>query len=173
MADRKIEANPTVPVRAVMYWTLPWVLLIIGLIIYGSYWDSSPISYSAYTWFRRGAGALLVLLAVIGLLYALEIVGKDGSLWYTNSLLVALVLFWGLCPPAWFFTEYYLIDQNALALPPEVARAIATAASSADTLVPKPKADHLAAVKTYADLVSKVWVAVGAALATAIGLAKK
>ena len=165
--------NPTVaiPTGKVALWTLPWVVLLVILLILGSFTDVH-ISYGVYRWSRRVAAGALVALAVIGLLFALEIVGKDGSAWYTNSLLVALVLFWGLCPPAWFFTEFYLIDQNTLLPPPDVANAIVVAGKDA-VAAAKVKGDHLAIIKVYADLASKVWIAVGAALATTIGLARR
>jgi len=164
-----VGAKPKVPVAAVARWTAPWVVLIIGLLLVGSF-TNWTISYFAYTWARRAAAIVLVTLAVFGVLLALELVGKSqGQPWYSMGLLVALVLFWGLCPPSWFFTEYYLIDQGTFALPDEVQRALDAVSDS------KGKADlkatYLATTKTYADLASKIWVAVGAALATAIGFA--
>ena len=169
MTDRSSSTTGnSIPVGKVMLWTVPWVALLIGLLFVASF-QLVQIPFEPYRWARRVAAAGLVGLAIVGLLFTLEVVGKEGAPWYTNSLLVALVLFWGLCPPAWFFTEYYLIDQETLGRPADVAKAIAAAASDPAT-VTKLKADYLSGVKVYSDLASKVWVAVGAALATAIGL---
>ena len=50
------------------------------------------------------------------------------------GLLVALVIFWGLFPPAWFFTEYLLFDRDTILLPVDVLDKIkaAPAASQAE-----------------------------------------
>lgn len=165
------NAAARVPVGTVISLTMCWVAPLIVLLIVGSFTDYH-IGYDRYQIGRRMASGLLVALAIVGMLYALDVVGQNkGSPWYTNGFLVALVLFWGLCPPTWFFTEYYLVDQKALGLPPDVVAAMKAAVDG------KGKADvfaaHLATTKTYADLASKIWVAVGAALATAVGFANR
>jgi hypothetical protein len=160
-----------VPVGTVIWLSMCWVVPLIALLIFGSF-TNYHIEYEHHQMARRLAAGLLVALAIIGMLYALDVVGQNkGSPWYTNGFLVALVLFWGLCPPTWFFTDYYLVDQKALGLPPDVIADIVAAVDA------KGRKDvftaHLAATKTYADLASKIWVAVGAALATAIGFANR
>jgi hypothetical protein len=160
ITKKRVAATP-VPVGTVILLTMCWVAPLIALLIVGSF-TNYRIEYDHY----QGA------LAVIGMLYALDVVGQNkGSPWYTNGFLVALVLFWGLCPPTWFFTEYYLVDQRALGLPPDVVEAMTAAVD--DKTKKDAFAAHLAATKTYADLASKIWFAVGAALATAVGFANK
>ena len=167
----KSDAAATVPRLSVFLWTAPWVLILIGLLIFGGLgWlhISDEISKRV----RSFVAICLVILAVVGVLRALDLVGKrDDKPWYTIGFLVALVLFWGLCPPAWFFTEYYLLDIGALEPPSYVVEKLASAADE------KAKSDihaaFLAETKIYSDLASKVWLAVGAALATIIGFVKK
>jgi hypothetical protein len=160
-----------VPKVTVFLWTVPWVALLVGLLILSSF-THVRISYAFYTYARRCAAILLVVLAIVGILRALDLVGKkDDRPWYAVGYLVALVLFWGLCPPIWFFTEYYLIDQGTLALPTELQQKFDVATDD------KARAEilgaYLAATKTYADMAAKIWLAVGAALATTIGLVKR
>lgn len=172
MTDTSHAKASTLPIMSVFLWTVPWLALLLGLLVLASFFPWVRFSYSSYTTARRVAAVVLVVLAIVGILRALDIVGKqDGAPWYTVGYLVALVLFWGLCPPAWFFTEYYLIDQGTLALPALSQQAVDA------TSDPKVQADirapFLAATKIYADMAAKVWVAVGAALATTIGLARR
>ena len=176
MADSP-PLTPTVhkvPIGTVFLWTAPWVAVLLGLLIAATF-TKAQISYSNYQTIRAIVALLLVGLAVVGILRALELVGtKDDKPWYTIGFLVALVLFWGLCPPTWFFTEYYLFDQGTLALPDEMQKKFDAAKLIKDQkAMTEIQAPFLSATKIYADLASKIWVAVGAALATTIGFAKK
>lgn len=168
-----LPPRPPVPVRQVMKWTLPWIAVLVGLLVYGAFGSGTSIPYDIYTWVRRLCAVGLAGLGVAGLAYALEWTDKSkGQPWFTIPLLVSLVLFWGVFPPTWFFTEYYLFDQRRLQWPPELREALVAAGTdkkAAADLV----AGHLAAVKVYADLASKIWLAVGAALGTAIGFANR
>jgi hypothetical protein len=63
-----------------------------------------------------------------------------------NARTAAVIVFWGLVPPIWFFAEYYAVDHDWL------------------TSLPGPKAEMLESIKTYADYASKIWAAVLAAI---------
>jgi hypothetical protein len=163
-----------IPKRSVAIWTAFWVVPLIALYAL-TYFTSVQISHAWYQTGRLIAVVVMVALAVLGLLIAFDLVGDQKSKpWYMIGLLVALVIFWGLFPPAWFFTEYLLFDRDAILLPVDVLDRIraAPAASQAE-LAAASKTANLAATKVYADLASKFWVAVGAALVTAIGLSKR
>ena len=163
-----------IPKRAVAKWTAFWVVPLIGLYLL-TYFTNVHIPHAWYQTSRLIAVVVMVGLAVAGLLIAFDLVdGHRTDPWYTIPLLVALVIFWGLFPPAWFFTEYLLFDRDTILLPVEMLDRIkaAPAASQAEVAAPF-KTANLAATKTYADMASKFWVAVGAALATAIGLSKR
>jgi hypothetical protein len=162
------------PIKPVMAWTSVWVFFLVGLVAIGTFADG-VIPYEAARIFRRLAAGLLVVLAVWGLLAALGgAADANGPPWYTSTLLLSLVLFWGLAPPAWFFTEYYLIDTHTLSPHPDTAAAMAAALAAKNPgEAARLHADLLASTKTYADLASKVWLAVGAALASAITLVKR
>jgi hypothetical protein len=172
MSDSDVlKPDYKVPKLTVLMWTVPWVALLVGLLIVSSF-TNVRISYAVYTYARRCGAVVLVVLAIVGILRALDLVGKkDDRPWYTDGYLVALVLFWGLGPPTWFFTEYYLIDQRTLALPDELQ--LRFAAATDDKVRAEILAAYLAATKTYADMAAKIWVAVGAALVTTIGLVKR
>jgi hypothetical protein len=59
----------------------------------------------------------------------------------------AVVGFWTLGPPAWFFAEYYAIDHGCIS-----------------AITGMTKEDTLGSVKDYADYASKIWAAVLAAI---------
>ena len=163
-----------IPIPAVAGWSAFWVVPLI--VLYGlTYFTGVQISHGLYQGARLLAVVVMVLLAGFGLLVAFGLVGSHkADPWYKIAPLVALVIFWGLFPPAWFFTEYLLFDRDTILLPVEMLDKIkaAPAASQAEVAAPF-KTANLAATKTYADMASKFWVAVGAALATAIGLSKR
>ena len=171
MPDGTAPAKPPIPVLKVFLWTVPWLLTLLVLLALPAFGEVEIISYAVYALARKAVLVVLIALAIIGLLRAFKLVGwHKEQPWYTVGFLVALVLFWGLFPPSWFFTEYYLFDTRTVALPPEVQRAI-DAATDEDSRA-KIRTAFMSGVKTYADMASKVWVAVGAALATAIGFSK-
>ena len=160
-----------IPKRAVAKWTALWVVPLIGLYAL-TYFTSLQIPHAWYQTGRLIAVVVMVVLVVIGSADRFR-----SRRWpphrplVHDPLLVALVIFWGLFPPAWFFTEYLLFDRDTILLPVEMLDKIkaAPAASQAEVAA-SFKTANLAATKTYADMASKFWVAVGAALATAIGL---
>ncbi len=133
------------------------------------------IPYETYVAGRSIAIGVMLVLAAAGLLMALNLVGshtKDP--WYQVPLLVALVLFWGLFPPCWFFVEYLSFDAGTFQLPPGIREAIENAREAKDVKAMNDmKSAFMSTTKTYADLAAKVWAAVGLALGSAIGMARK
>lgn len=104
--DSTSQARPPIPVLVVFFWTLPWLVLLLVLLLLPSL--GAKIPYEVYRTARHLALLVLIALAVIGLLRAFKLVGWHREQpWYTVGFLVALVLFWGLFPPSWFFTEYF------------------------------------------------------------------
>jgi hypothetical protein len=163
-----------IPRAAVLFWTLPWVILVLTLLV-NAVTVVHPISYDLYVSGRYVVIGAMLAMAVAGLLIALEIVGSHkGDPWFTVGLLVALVLFWALFPPSWFFVEYLSFDRGAFLLPSDLQEAYEAAEQRSDVkAMADLRAKHLGETKTYADLASKVWVAVGASLGSAIALTKK
>jgi hypothetical protein len=169
--DSEQQSKQAIPTLTVFFWTVPWLGLLLVLLALPAL-GTVRIPYALYATTRQVALLILIALAIIGLLRAFKLVGwhKEKS-WYTVGFLVALVLFWGLFPPSWFFTEYYLFDTGTIELRPDVQRALEVAAD--EEAKAKIRDTFMSSVKTYADMASKVWVAVGAALATAIGFSKR
>jgi hypothetical protein len=137
--------------------------------------DWYRIPHETYATGRQVAIVVMLVLGAAGLLMALNLVGSHtGDPWYQIPLLVALVLFWGLFPPCWFFVEYLSFDRGSIQLPSEIQAAIAEAVERKDTKTANEiKSSFMSSTKTYADLAAKVWGAVGLALGTSIGLAKR
>jgi hypothetical protein len=145
-------------------WLTPMLFLLL--------WPMLPlpsIPYACYYAARHGAVFVLLCLAALGVWRAGRLAGSESSApWYTSAALVALTLFWALFPPSWFFLEYFLLDAEAIALPPDVVVEIELAGRPAEA-----KAAFLATTKTYADMSAKIWASVGVSLATAVALAKR
>jgi hypothetical protein len=173
-------AAPPVPVDNVVWWTVAWVFLLLVFVAIALL-RNKPIAYADYEFGVRVAAVILVIVAIVGLCVALKNVGPDAKPWYTvgKGFLVALVLFWGLFPPTWFFLEYWLFDNGIFQMPEYLQKewdSLVGSDKDKRDLVKafELKAKYLAAsTKAYSDLALKIWVAVGAGLATAIGLAKK
>lgn len=157
-----------------MAWCAPWIALI-ALLLFLSQVGQVRIPYETYKFWRGIGILLLVVLAFVGILRALDIVGEPTqAVWYTKPFLVSLVLFWGLFPPSWFFLEYLLFDRGVFVVPVCDAQPAVTAVTAAEPkCLPITKAEFLPSVKTYSDLASKIWFAISAALGVAIGLARK
>jgi hypothetical protein len=163
-----------IPIPSVAGWSALWVVPLI--VLYGlTYFTSVQIPHGVYQGARLLAVVVMVALAGLGLSVAFGLVGSQkADPWYKIGPLVALVIFWGLFPPAWFFTEYLLFDRDTILLPMEMLDKIKAAPAASQAEVGGAfKTANLAATKTYADMASKFWLAVGAALATAIGLSKR
>ena len=163
-----------VPKRAVALWTIPWVALLFALLL-NAILDIYRIPHEAYATARLVAIVSMLILGVVGLLMSLNLVGSHtADPWYRVPLLVALVLFWGLFPPCWFFVEYLSFDKGAFQFPTDLQAAIAAAEAKNDMkTVNELKGAFMTTTKTYADLAAKVWGAVGLALGTSIGLARR
>lgn len=156
-----------------MWWSLPWITLL-GILLIIATWTTLSIPYGMYENGRAIGLGIMIVLAVAGLLRAFDMIGTAGEPWYTISFLVALVMFWGLFPPTWFFTEYLLFDRETIQFPEDVRQAIERAELEKDLRrVAEIKKEFLGVKKTYADMGSRIWVAVGAALGTTIGFAKR
>jgi hypothetical protein len=168
------QEEPRVPKLQVLAWSAPWITLLALLFFIGSVGDVK-VSHSTYVFWRSVGLTVMVILAVYGVLRALQLIGKKTiEPWYTIGLLVALVLFWGLFPPAWFFVEYLLVDRGVFQMPIKLQGAYEELAKASNLQEAEEiRKSYLASVKAYADMASKVWISVGAALATTIGFARK
>jgi hypothetical protein len=160
-----------IPVAKVMAWCAPWLALIAVLLLISQVGDVR-ISYERYKFWRNLGILILIGVAIIGILRALDIVGASQEPWYTIPFLVSLVLFWGLFPPVWFFLEYLLFDLGVFQLPTCPNAAVSSQGAEANCVAPIKK-DFLPALKVYADMAAKIWAAVGVALGVAIGLARR
>jgi hypothetical protein len=181
MATRKGSKTTTstarvsaVPRRAVFLITLAWAVPLLLLLINAQF-KIYLVQHQTYLAWRAALIFVLLGLSVWGLLRSFDLLkAHAGEPWYTDPLLVGLVLFWGLFPPMWFFVEYLSFDRGSFALPMRILEDIRTAENASNLpLAEKLKADFLARTKLYADMASKVWLAVGAALGAVIGLTKR
>lgn len=145
-----------VNVRGAFVWTLVWIVPAVVYVAYPTL--LGPYEYNTYLTFRTVALLLIVILALAGIVRAWKIIsgGDQHSPWYTDAFLVALVLFWAVAPPIWFFVEYYLFDSGLVKLP-----------------VGAEIKSFLARTKIYADMASKIWAGVGASLGAALAVARK
>ena len=168
MKTNNVMPSNRPPLKCVTWLTAVWLLPLLFLLVWPTL-QLSVIHHNYYVCARNIAILVLIILVFFGITKASRFIGSSADLpWYTSAWLVALVLFWGLFPPSWFFLEYYLFDSGYIALPQSVAEAMANSSEPA-----KVKADFMASTKTYADLASKIWVAVSAALAATIAASRK
>jgi hypothetical protein len=171
VSPNEVRAGDSVPVGVVAAWTLPWLFTLIALLL-GAAFDKLSIPFELYLRARGLAVLVLVALGMVALLRATNLIGKkDNKPWYVVGFLVAMVFFWGLGPPIWFLTEYFLFDKGSIELPSGLQAQIELAADTRSAA--EIKSTFLANKKLYADMASKIWVAVGAALATVISLVKR
>ncbi len=188
MSSQTVNPSPPpqpsypIPVNHVALWTLAWLVPML-LLLTARVLDWK-ITYDTFTTARSIGVGVLVVLAIAGVLTAWRYVGNNPAVrllgasappWYTNAFLVALVLFWALFPPIWFFAEYFLLDIGGIVLP----EGLTCKNETPDTPWEKKlcteeiEKEFLAQSKTYADLAAKVWGGVAASLAGAIALARK
>jgi hypothetical protein len=160
-----------IPVGKVIAWCSPWLAVIAFLLLISQIGDVR-ISYESYKIWRNFGAGLLIVVAIIGILRALDIVGNSQDPWFTIPFLVSLILFWGLFPPIWFFLEYLLFDLGVFQLPNCPSATISPQGAEINCVAPMKK-DFLPALKVYADMAAKIWAAVGVAIGVAIGLAKR
>lgn len=163
-----------VPRRAVLLLTLVWAGPL-GLLLLNAVSNFHTFHYEAYELGRYAVIVIMLALAIFGLLRAFDIVGTHkGEPWFTDPVLVALALFWGLFPPMWFFVEYLSFDRGSFALPDGLQKLIHAAKDANDSAsASKLEADFLASTKLYADMAAKVWVAVGAALGAVVAMVRR
>jgi hypothetical protein len=160
-----------IPVGRVMAWCSPWLALIAFLLLISQV-GHVEITYKSYRFWRNLGIVILIAVAVVGILRALDIVGDSQDPWYTIPFLVSLVLFWGLFPATWFFLEYLLFDLGVFQLPSCPNTATSSQGAEVPCVAPT-KAAFLASLKIYADMAAKIWAAVAVALGVVIGLAKR
>jgi hypothetical protein len=167
----------SVPHDKVANWTAVWVVSMLMLLFAPWIAQSmdmriSPLSHSTYLILRTVGILILIAFFAYGLGVAWRYIGGDATdSWYTNALLVFLVLFWALFPPSWFFLEYFLFDHEIIKLPLDLK--CQADGGNIDCAKQTLKATYLAETKVYADLASKVWGAVGASLGATIAVAKR
>jgi len=169
--NTSISIAARIPVGKVMAWCSPWLALIAFLLLISQV-GHVRISYESYKFWRNAGALILIVIAVVGILRALDIVGGTHDPWFTIPFLVSLVLFWGLFPPVWFFLEYMLFDLEVFQLPGCPSAQASSQGVAANCAIPMKK-EFLSAMKVYADMAAKIWAAVGVAVGVAIGLAKR
>lgn len=151
--------------RIVLRWTAYWAFpLLLVLAISTERWNEPFVPYDAYKRTLWCAGVSLVGLLLFGVYRASKFLQPQhksvkGKNWYHDPVLVFLLVFWALCPPSYFFVEYYAFDQGFIAW------------SNSDPIKTKP--DFLKDLRTYAELASKFWAGAGAVFGTVAALAKK
>ncbi|WP_156373418.1 hypothetical protein [Pseudorhodoferax sp. Leaf267] len=175
-ADAPSMPQP-VPRRRILFLTLLWALPLSFLLLNATL-GFHTFQFKTYEFGRHAAIVVMLVLMVFGLLRAFDVVGDHkGQPWFTDPVLVALALFWGLFPPMWFFVEYLSFDREVFLLPTgsqqliETAKRAAQDATELTDKVAKVKADFLTSTKLYADMAAKVWVAVGTALGAVVAMA--
>jgi hypothetical protein len=168
-----LPPNP-IPKRQILGLTLLWVAPLAFLLCNAVFvWHT--FGYRTYELWRSVAIVLLFIFAFVGLLRAFDLAGAHkGDPWFTDPVLVALVLFWALFPPTWFFVEYLSFDNKTILLPESMLDQIQNDEQSGliDKAI-KVRTDFLASTKLYADMAAKIWAAVGTALGAVIAFARR
>jgi len=94
-------------------------------------------------------GILAAVLAMIGIVAIwLFANANQGSL--GNTFNKVAIIFWTVVPPAWFFFEYWIFDNEKLINRP----------LDNSTNQPVAKEKFLKSLKDYADYASKIWGAI-------------
>jgi hypothetical protein len=160
----RIDTGPAVGMT--LLWAVP-LLLFSGTPLLGA----PPWSLGAYKAVRYVLIGALLLASAMAIKTAWRYIGgaKTDPPWYTNGYLVGAVVFWAIAPPSWFFTEYFLFDSGQIAVPTDIPCQSTVLAEC----LSEQKAEYLRHVKTYADLASRIWAAVGASLGAAIAASRK
>ena len=166
--------DPQVPRLRTFVFTMIWMLPLAALLFIAVF-RLHVFSHSTYIGARFALIVLMLCFAVAGLLRAFDLVGTNtGKPWFTDALLITLVVFWGLFPPMWFFVEYLSFDRGSIALPQELVDLIAAAETDKrKEVAEKQTATFLSSTKLYAEMSAKVWAAVGTVLAGIIALVKR
>ena len=153
-----------------LVWTVPLLLLLLN-----AQFKVVVVEHRTYLSCRAVLILVLLGLGIWGLLRSFDLLkAHAGDPWYTDPLLVGLVLFWGLFPPMWFFVEYLSFDRGSFALPSNLLRELEAATAEGRAVdASKLRADFLSETKLYADMAAKVWFSVGAAHGAVIGLTKR
>lgn len=150
--------------------TLAWVVPL-GLFASTPWLDVPQIPLETYKGMRYVVIFGLLFASIIAIKTAWRYIGgpKDAEPWYTNGYLVGAVVFWAIAPPSWFFIEYLMFDSGQIAIPTDIP---CKAPGTAECLL-EQKAEYLKHVKTYADMASKIWAAVGASLGATIAASRR
>jgi hypothetical protein len=155
--------KPTI--RIALCWTVPWVVALCSLLVLANL-QLFVIDSHIHTIARWSGATLMVALAFAGLVRASRYVSKEegaglAANWYQDGNLVALVIFWSMFPPAWFFVEYYCLDAGFF-LPK-----LAADGQPLDRVV------TLAAARTYADLAAKIWAGSSAVIGALLAVTRR
>lgn len=156
----------------IMLWSLVWVApLLAGLMtaLTNHHHGIPPFSFNAYQLIRFAGAAAALCFMTTAFLRALGHVA-NRSAWSEDSFLIWSMLFWALFPPSWFFVEYAMFDLGQIALPrpDEPTCNGLSEIGKKDTYCE----DYLDRLQVYAALASKIWAAVGAALAAIVAIGK-
>jgi hypothetical protein len=155
--------KPTI--ATALCWTLPWVAALCTLLVL-AHLQPFQISHDGHTVIRWLGATAMIGLAFSGLIRASRYVQREEGKglapnWYQDGHLVALVIFWAMFPPAWFFTEYFCLDHRFLAPP------LGPGGSPID------HAAVLASATAYANLASKIWAGSSAVIGALLAVARK
>lgn len=143
-------------------WALP---LFVVLALSATRAFGIRVPYATYVSTIWAVGPLLVLTLLLGAYRASKFIPPKSETvtnlhWYQDGVLVALLVFWALAPPSYFFVEYYAFDEGFV----EWRKPCACLGNL--------KAVCLAEIKIYSDLASKFWAGAGAVLVALVALAK-
>jgi hypothetical protein len=112
----------------------------------------------AYKVYQLVRGSVAAVLAIIGIV-AIWLFADPGQGSLGNTFNKVAIIFWTVVPPAWFFFEYWIFDNEKLIKRP----------LDNSTNQPVAKEKFLKSLKDYADYTSKIWGAILVVLAFLYG----
>ncbi|MBL0919130.1 MAG: hypothetical protein IBJ14_10535 [Hydrogenophaga sp.] len=148
--------------------TLAWVALLSLFAFIGESSERGTAALISFDGYRRVRIVLAVILLMVAAFTIYTVLRHVSSAtpgpWYRSARLVALVAFWAIALPTWFFVEYLLFDSGRIGLPTNFTCTLPGFANKTDC--------YLQNVKTYAESASRIWAGVGVVVATLIASAR-
>jgi hypothetical protein len=146
--------------------TALWAIPLFAVLALSTNWASAfKLSYGTYFRILWFIGPMLIFALLFGAYRASRFIPPKPTEtpelhWYQDCILLALLVFWALGPPSYFFVEYYAFDQGFIEWdkPAKCAGELSR--------------QCLADLKVYSDLASKFWAGAGAMFVALTALAK-
>lgn len=147
-----------------LWGTAGWISCLVAIFLLAKF-KPFTIDYKIYVVLVSIGSLVLIFSALFSFFRAATYMSSEGadrinSVWYTDNLLVFLVLLWALFPPTYFLTEYYAFDADFITLPAEFEGEAG-------------KEKYLTGLTVYSDLASKVWIGTSAVLGAIIAISRK